>query len=237
MAPPLLRPRGVPSPRALPGTALSFGNLRAPRRGTFGKAASSGGLFKAADSAAAGEPAMTTAEEEVQVVRRDGPLVILRGLTGRMKAGACLQTPFGTGVLLAAREPLGFALLSGSEGTTAAAAPRNATLLTERFRLPFAAEAAVGRVVGTLGEATSLALPRYDGTLPAPADDASETGELVSDFPDVNARQTVRQALRTGVAALDVLSPVGRGQSLLLMGAVLASRDPTFRLEVPRGRN
>ena len=165
-------------------------------------------------------------EETVEVVSREDNLVILRGLTGRIKPGASLKTEFGTGVLLASREPLGFALLresssSSSSSSSSPSSSKQATLLAERFKMPFAAEAAVGHVVGTFGERADAKTSEAasSGSFQATPPTSDEPGrELLTEFPDVNARQTVRASMRTGVASLDVLSPLGRGQSLLIMG-------------------
>ena len=87
---------------------------------------------------------------------------------------------------------------------------------TNRFRMPGEKDVE-GRWLGALGA------PLDGGDAPGGADrdvSAGEGSELLREPPSVEDRKPITTPLITGVKALDVLTPVGRGQCMLLTGEV-----------------
>ena len=140
-----------------------------------------------------------------------------------------------TGVLLSHREPKSFALLYvGGDGATPGAPrlasdespgtkPGDVVVVREKARFHMPPESdVVNRRIGPLGE------PLDGGSVPGEADGkfrdaASGTGagsELFREPPSVEDRKPITTPLVTGVKPIDVLTPVGRGQCMLLTGEV-----------------
>ena len=172
----------------------------------------------------------------------EGSLVVLEGIGGDVKPGTLLELGDAgvTAVLLAHREPKTFALVySGGDGATPGA-PRleRSSNLAESRSLFSVGDAATVRVdsrfhmppdrdvinrrIGPLGE------PLDGGSIPGERDgafrDASRPekagAELFREPPSVEDRKPITTPLVTGVKPLDVLTPVGRGQCMLLTGEV-----------------
>ena len=165
-----------------------------------------------------------------QVHSLEGHLAILTGVAGDVKPGTLLKLGANgaTGILLAHREPKTFALMyslggdpsgSGAPGLGAGAAsvsPGDAVSVMEKssFRLPSDADV-VGRRVGALGQ------PLDGGDAPGGADRDVSSGagsEMMREPPTVENRKPITTPLVTGVPSLDALTPVGRGQCMLLTG-------------------
>ena len=167
----------------------------------------------------------------------EGSLAILEGIGGDVKPGTLLDIgeKSATGVLLSHREPKSFALLyAGGDGLTPGAPrlasdespgtkPGDVVVVRNRARFHMPPESdVVNRRIGPLGE------PLDGGSVPGEAegkfrDAASETGagsELFREPPSVEDRKPITTPLVTGVKPIDVLTPVGRGQCMLLTGEV-----------------
>ncbi|MDO4570038.1 MAG: F0F1 ATP synthase subunit alpha [Planctomycetia bacterium] len=69
-------------------------------------------------------------------------------------------------------------------------------------------EAVLGRVIDPLGNP-------LDGKGPI---QTSETRPVESNAPSISQRQPVREALQTGIKAIDAMTPIGRGQRELIIG-------------------
>jgi F-type H+-transporting ATPase subunit alpha len=187
--------------------------------------------------------AETRAEADEDETRRagvvhsvEGSLAILEGIGGDIKPGTLLDIgdAGATGVLLSHREPKSFALLYvGGDGETPGAPrlasdesitkPGDAVVVRQgaRFHMPPESDV-VNRRIGPLGE------PLDGGSVPGEADGkfrdaASKTGsgsELFREPPSVEDRKPITTPLVTGVKPIDILTPVGRGQCMLLTGEV-----------------
>ena len=167
----------------------------------------------------------------------EGSLAILEGIGGDVKPGTLLDIgeKSATGVLLSHREPKSFALLyAGGDGLTPGAPrlasdespgtkPGDVVVVRNRARFHMPPESdVVNRRIGPLGE------PLDGGSVPGEADGkfrdaASGTGagsELFREPPSVEDRKPITTPLVTGVKPIDVLTPVGRGQCMLLTGEV-----------------
>ena len=167
----------------------------------------------------------------------EGSLAILEGIGGDVKPGTLLDIgeKSATGVLLSHREPKSFALLYvGGDGATPGAPrlasdespgtkPGDVVVVRKKARFHMPPESdVVNRRIGPLGE------PLDGGSVPGEADGkfrdaASETGagsELFREPPSVEDRKPITTPLVTGVKPIDVLTPVGRGQCMLLTGEV-----------------
>jgi F-type H+-transporting ATPase subunit alpha len=168
---------------------------------------------------------------ERKVHSLEGSLAILEGVGGDVKPGTLLDigTNGVTGVLVSHREPKTFALMyhykNGDKGSPvlgAGAAVAAGDLVTvrkrSRFYMPPESDV-LGRRLGPLGE------PLDGGAVPGgdDRDVAAPVGagsELFREPPSVEDRKPINTPLVTGVAPLDVLTPVGRGQCMLLTGEV-----------------
>ena len=167
----------------------------------------------------------------------EGSLAILEGIGGDVKPGTLLDIgeKGATGVLLSHREPKSFALLYvGGDGATPGAPrlasdespgtkPGDVVVVRKKARFHMPPESdVVNRRIGPLGE------PLDGGSVPGEADGkfrdaASGTGagsELFREPPSVEDRKPITTPLVTGVKPIDVLTPVGRGQCMLLTGEV-----------------
>ena len=200
-------------------------------------------------AAAADDDADDAAPRAGVVHSVEGSLMILEGIGGDVKPGTLLDVGQGgaTAVLLAHREPKTFALVySGADGATKGA-PRleDAASLNVKpgdavrvrkgsvFHMPPERDV-IGRRIGPLGEPLDggsvpgeggLTGPFRDagGKKSDPLSDASESlngSELFREPPSVEDRKPINTPLVTGVKPLDVLTPVGRGQCMLLTGEV-----------------
>ena len=165
-----------------------------------------------------------------QVHSLEGHLAVLTGVGGDVKPGTLLELGANgaTGILLAHREPKTFALMyalgadpsgSGAPGFgagDASVSPGDAVSVLKKksFRLPSDADV-VGRRVGALGQ------PLDGGDAPGGADRDVSSGpgsEMMREPPSVENRKPITTPLVTGVPSLDALTPVGRGQCMLLTG-------------------
>ena len=187
-----------------------------------------------ADPAVPEPPSAPEDAPRAGVVRAvEGSLAVLEGIGGDVKPGTLLDIGDGgvTAVLLSHREPKSFALTySGCDGATrgaprltaAARAGDVATVRDDgRFHMPPERDV-IGRRIGPLGE------PLDGGSVPGERGgafrDASRArgagAELFREPPSVEDRKPITTPLVTGVKPLDVLTPVGRGQCMLLTGEV-----------------
>ena len=175
----------------------------------------------------------------------EGSLAILEGIGGDVKPGTLLDVggAGATAVLLAHREPKTFALVySGADGATKGA-PRLEDAASSNvkpgdavhvrrgscFHMPPERDV-IGRRIGPLGEPLDGGSvpgeggptgPFRDAAKKSDASDASLNGsELFREPPSVEDRKPINTPLVTGVKPLDVLTPVGRGQCMLLTGEV-----------------
>lgn len=179
------------------------------------------------------------------VVRTEGNLAILHGLGGDVKPGTLLKLGDEgdvTAILLSHREPKSFALLytngAGPGGAPAVGSSGAETLApggavevirsthdkskkgddkeepNNTFRMP-GDDDVEGRWLGALGQ------PLDGGDAPGGGNRNVRVGggsELLREPPSVEDRKPITTPLITGVKALDVLTPVGRGQCMLLTG-------------------
>ncbi|MDH5796080.1 MAG: F0F1 ATP synthase subunit alpha [Anaplasmataceae bacterium] len=85
--------------------------------------------------------------------------------------------------------------------------------LTGKFASIPAGEATLGRVINVLGEP-------IDGNGPLISKDGKPTEErlIEVDAPGIMARKSVHEPLQTGLTAIDMLIPIGRGQRELIIG-------------------
>ena len=176
----------------------------------------------------------------------EGSLAILEGIGGDVKPGTLLDVggAGATAVLLAHREPKTFALVySGADGATPGA-PRLEDAASSNVRPGDAVRVragscfhmpperdVIGRRIGPLGEPLDGGSvpgeggptgPFRDAARKSDASDASDANgsELFREPPSVEDRKPINTPLVTGVKPLDVLTPVGRGQCMLLTGEV-----------------
>ena len=170
----------------------------------------------------------------------EGSLAILEGISGDVKPGTLLDVggAGATAVLLAHREPKTFALVySGADGATPGAPrledaassnvkPGDAVRVRKGmcFHMPPERDV-IGRRIGPLGEPLDGGSVPGEGGPNGPFRDAAKKNdasgsELFREPPSVEDRKPINTPLVTGVKPLDVLTPVGRGQCMLLTGEV-----------------
>ena len=189
------------------------------------------------DAAAVPEPEVNEDDEEKYAARDpkvhsiEGSLAILEGVGGDVKPGTLFDigNDGATAVLLSHREPKTFALLyEGNRGVDGASklgasvpiAPGDSVFIRKKshFYMP-SEQDVIGRRVGPLGE------PLDGGSVPGGsnrdvASPENSGSQLFREPPSVEDRKPITTPLVTGVKPLDVLTPVGRGQCLLLTGEV-----------------
>src|SRR5438067_199269 len=127
------------------------------------------------------------------------------GLDGAM-AGEMLEFPGGLyGIALNLEEDNVGAVLMGDDVGVKEGDPVKST---GRIAEVPVGEALIGRVVNAIGQP-------IDGKGPINSSLSSRI-EVVA--PGVNARQSVREPLQTGIKAIDAMIPIGRGQRELIIG-------------------
>ena len=213
------------------------GSIRAARSVVVGRAVDEAAARAAAEAAlnepspAEGSSAACGEDDEAAFPRVppsvhscEGPLAVLQGISGELAPGTVLRVGTSTGILLSHREPKSFALIyddgkgaggAPAVGQSAAAAPGDPVEASEDvFRMPRESEL-IGRWIGALGEP-------LDGE-PAPGGIdrdvcAGPGAPLMREPPSVEDRKPITTPLITGVKTIDCLTPVGRGQCMLVTG-------------------
>ena len=191
------------------------------------------------------EPAAAAADDDAApragaVHSVEGSLAILEGISGDVKPGTLLDVggAGATAVLLAHREPKTVALVyAGADGGTPGAPrledaassnvkPGDAVRVRKGmcFHMPPERDV-IGRRIGPLGEPLDGGSVPGEGGPNGPFRDAAKKNdasgsELFREPPSVEDRKPINTPLVTGVKPLDVLTPVGRGQCMLLTGEV-----------------
>ena len=148
-----------------------------------------------------------------------GGVVALEGMRSAAPPGAVLRFADGAGraVLLSHREPKTFALMfDGGEGGErrsvgdgARAVGKRAEASKTEFVWGPSARATRGKIVDALGEAR-------DGS--AMVTGTEDSSKMMREPPSVEDRKPITTPLVTGIKAVDLLAPVGRGQCMLVSG-------------------
>jgi F-type H+-transporting ATPase subunit alpha len=135
-------------------------------------------------------------------------------------AGAILTFESGTrAVLLSHREPKTFGLMYDvdSSGRKVIRDAANAVAPGERceaskveFMLGPSAGSTLGKVVDALGEIVGSNVAMVTGT--------ADSSRIMREPPSVEDRKPITTPLVTGIKAVDLLAPVGRGQCMLVSG-------------------
>jgi len=144
---------------------------------------------------------------------------VLDGMRSAAPPGALLTFASGArALLLAHREPKTFGLMFAIDEngrkktrvkTNARAGERVEASKTEFARAP-SARATRGRVVDALGEVV--------GSLDGMVCETEDSSRMMREPPTVEERKPITTPLVTGIKAVDLLAPVGRGQCMLVSG-------------------
>ena len=167
-----------------------------------------------------------------------GGLLVLEGLRSSVQLGSVLRFPGlqAKAVLLAHREPKSFAMLATKLGGVHVPDSDNVAEIkvgdalevekvdeenkkskAKTFQIPPEKDLR-GRIVSALGAPTS---PSGSSGFRAISEAYLREGsgeDLIADQPPVDARKPITTPLITGASAVDVLTPIGRGQCLLVSG-------------------
>jgi F-type H+-transporting ATPase subunit alpha len=147
-----------------------------------------------------------------------GGVVALEGMRSAAPPGAVLRfADGGRAVLLSHREPKTFALMfDGGEGGErrrtgdgARAVGKTAEASKTEFVWGPSARATRGKIVDAFGEAR-------DGS--AMVTGTEDSSKMMREPPSVEERKPITTPLVTGIKAVDLLAPVGRGQCMLVSG-------------------
>ena len=149
-----------------------------------------------------------------------GGVCVLEGMRSAAPAGAILTFESGTrAVLLSHREPKTFGLMYDvdSSGRKVIRDAANAVAPGERceaskvdFMLGPSAGSTLGKVVDALGEIVGSNVAMVTGT--------ADSSRIMREPPSVEDRKPITTPLVTGIKAVDLLAPVGRGQCMLVSG-------------------
>ena len=149
-----------------------------------------------------------------------GGVCVLEGMRSAAPAGAILTFESGTrAVLLSHREPKTFGLMYDvdSSGRKVIRDAANAVAPGERceaskvdFMLGPSAGSTLGKVVDALGEIVGSNVAMVTGTV--------DSSRIMREPPSVEDRKPITTPLVTGIKAVDLLAPVGRGQCMLVSG-------------------
>ena len=149
-----------------------------------------------------------------------GGVCVLEGMRSTAPAGAILTFESGTrAVLLSHREPKTFGLMYDvdSSGRKVIRDAANAVAPGERceaskveFMLGPSAGSTLGKVVDALGEIVGSNVAMVTGTV--------DSSRIMREPPSVEDRKPITTPLVTGIKAVDLLAPVGRGQCMLVSG-------------------
>ena len=164
-----------------------------------------------------------------------GGLLVLEGLRSSVQLGSVLRFPGlqAKAILLSHREPKSFAMLATKLGAVHVPDSDNVAEIkvgdalevekmdeenkkskSKAFQIPPEKDLR-GRIVSALGAPTSAS--GFQSISEAYL--SEQSGEnLVADPPPVDARKPITTPLITGASAVDVLTPIGRGQCLLVSG-------------------
>jgi len=148
-----------------------------------------------------------------------GGVVALDGMRSAAPPGAVLTfaDDGGRAVLLSHREPKTFALMfdGGEDGTRrtvgdgAKAVGKTAEASKTEFLYGPSARATRGKIVDAFGEAR-------DGSVMVTG--TEDSSKMMREPPSVEDRKPITTPLVTGIKAVDLLAPVGRGQCMLVSG-------------------
>ena len=160
----------------------------------------------------------------------EGPLAVLSGVGADVPPGTLIRLgDAAEGFIISHREPKTFALMyaagQGAGGAPSVGAasgvavnPGDAVevLRKQLFRMP-TDDTLKGRWIGALGQ------PMDGGDAPGGPDRDLAAGEgkeraLLRESPGVEDRKPINTPLVTGIKALDILTPLGRGQCMLVTG-------------------
>ena len=149
-----------------------------------------------------------------------GGVCVLEGMRSAAPAGAILTFESGTrAMLLSHREPKTFGLMYDvdSSGRKVIRDAANAVAPGERceaskvdFMLGPSAGSTLGKVVDALGEIVGSNVAMVTGT--------ADSSRIMREPPSVEDRKPITTPLVTGIKAVDLLAPVGRGQCMLVSG-------------------
>ena len=164
-----------------------------------------------------------------------GGLLVLEGLRSSVQLGSVLRFPGlqAKAVLLAHREPKSFAMLATKLGGVHVPDSDNVAEIkvgdalevekvdeenkkskAKTFQIPPEKDLR-GRIVSALGAPTS---PSGFRAISEAYLHEGSGEDLIADQPPVDARKPITTPLITGASAVDVLTPIGRGQCLLVSG-------------------
>ena len=147
-----------------------------------------------------------------------GGVAVLDGMRSAAPFGAVLTfaNGGGRGVLLSHREPKSFALMfeEDESGRRRVDAGEKATGTTaeaskSEFVMGPSAKSTLGKIVNAFGE-------RLDGEKMVTG--AEDSSRMIREPPSVEDRKPITTPLVTGIKAVDLLAPIGRGQCMLVSG-------------------
>ena len=147
-----------------------------------------------------------------------GGVAVLDGMRSAAPFGAVLTfaNGGGRGVLLSHREPKSFALMfeEDESGRRRVDAGEKATGTTaeaskSEFVMGPSAKSTLGKIVNAFGE-------RLDGEKMVTG--TEDSSRMIREPPSVEDRKPITTPLVTGIKAVDLLAPIGRGQCMLVSG-------------------